>query len=78
VNVARIHSLRRQCAAIEAFRDAMAGEMHELEYDELGDILAPTIDRILHELARLEQGDAYVPYPHPIGSAWWTNVEGAP
>lgn len=71
MNMLRIRALRKQVEAWTVFRDAMAETMDADDFVALGNAIAPPLDRTLHELARLEQGDAYAPYPHPIGSQWW-------
>jgi len=78
VNIPRIRSLRAQVAALEAFREAMYDEMDSQEFDALAKLMIPTTDRILHELAREEQGEDYVPYPHPIGQEWWKTQDPEP
>lgn len=60
--------LRRRLVALAALRDTAMGWTAD-EYDQLSAVLMPYTDALLHELARKEQGENYVPYPHPMGEA---------
>ncbi len=66
----RRESLRRQVDLLTVVRERMDAE-HEDDYEAWAIALTPLTDRILHELAKLESGNEYQPYPHPMASQWW-------
>lgn len=64
--VAERQRLRALVEATEVFRDALYEHATPEERDLVRDSVIRFADRVLHALARSEQGDRYAPYPHPI------------
>jgi len=59
---------------MEHVRDTMAVEDGD-DFARWEKALLPLTDALLHELAKAEQGPAYVPYPHPMACQWWDAID---
>jgi hypothetical protein len=49
-------------------RDTLHAHENDDDFKAWMEALVPLTDKLLHELAEIEQGAAYVPYPHPHGT----------